>query len=167
MNDYKKIRWREIIKKMRLVIHKMHLYTRKGEALVKTIIFWVSMIFGLRSITDNSDPTVVGSGFLMFALTMIVEYTFSAIERKSYTKLLPMALALINSYITIISASYFTTTPINPDFLSLIELTYISLATITIDSIIFLVEDTDGLEKEEFLAENSDKIEEKEDKGNI
>lgn len=154
----------ETIKKMRLVIHKMHLYDRKGEALVKTIIFWVSMIFGLRGVTDSSDAAVIGSGFLMFALAMIVEYAFSAIERKAYTKILPMTLAIINSYITIISASYFTTTPINSYYVSLMDLTHISLAIITIDSIILLVEDADGLENEEPLIENPDKFEEREDK---
>ena len=164
MEILKKIKWRNIIKKTRLFIHNIHLYNRKGEALVKTIIFWVSMIFGLQGITDSSDTAVEGSAFLMFALAMIIEYAFSAIERKSYTKILPLVLAFINSYITIISASHFTKTPINPYYVTLMDLTHISLAIITIDSIILLVEDADGLENKEPLVKNSEKIEEKEDK---
>ncbi|MBD5396455.1 MAG: hypothetical protein HDR71_19815 [Lachnospiraceae bacterium] len=164
MKKHKKINWRNLIKKIRLFIHNIHLYNRKGEALAKTIIFWISMIFGLQGITDSSDTAVKGSGFLMFALAMIIEYAFSAIERKSYTKILPMALAFINSYITIISASYFTKTPYNPYCVTLMDLTLISLAIITIDSIMLLVEDADGLENKEPLEENPDKFEEKEDR---
>lgn len=164
MDILKKIKWRNVIKKTRLFIHNIHLYNRKGEAFVKTIIFWVSMNFGLQGITESSDTAVEGSAFLMFALAMIIEYVFSAIERRSYTKILPMILAFINSYITIISASRFTTTPINPYCVTLMDLTYISLAIITIDSIILLVEDADGLENKGPLVENPEKLEEKEDK---
>jgi len=152
------------IKNIRNVIHKMHLYTRKGEALAKTIIFWVSKIFGLKGINDSSDSAVVGSGFLMFALAMIMEYAMSAIERKSYTKILPALLAVINSVITVVSASYFATAPIDLPFLDLISLTHISLAIITIDSLLLLFEDAEGLENKMPPIENSNNYGEKEDK---
>lgn len=143
------------IKRIRKIIHRMHLYSRKGEAFVKTIIFWVSVIFGLNGIADSSDTAVVGSGFLMFALTIIVEYVFSAIERKSYTKILPVILSIINSYITVISASNFTALPIEPRFFTLMDLTRITMAIITVDSILLLVEDADGLDNED-NADNPD-----------
>ena len=82
----------------------------------------------------------------MYSLAMIVEYVFSAIERKSYTKVLPVILSITNSYIVVVSASNFTEVPIEPRCLSLMDLTYLSLAVITIDSILLLVEDADGLD---------------------
>lgn len=154
----------EKIKKIRLVIHKMHLYTRKGEGIAKTMIFWVSWIFGLKGINDSSDSTAIGSGFLMFALAMIMEYAISAMERKSFTKILPSTLAIINGVITVISASYFVTTPIELPFIDLMGLTQISLIIISIDSILLFIEDAEGLENKAPPVENPDEPGEKEDK---
>lgn len=156
--------WRKKIKKIRLVIHKMHLYTRKGEGIAKTIIFWVSKSFGLQGINNSSYDTVVGRGFLMFALAMIMEYIFPAMERKSYTKILPVILAVINSVITVVSASYFVATPINLPFIDLMDLTHISLIIITIDSLLLFIEDAEGLENKVPPVENPDKHGEKEAK---
>lgn len=149
----------EKIKKIRLVIHKMHLYTRKGEGIAKTMIFWVSWIFGLKGINDSSDSTAIGSGFLMFALAMIMEYAISAMERKSFTKILPSTLAIINGVITVISASYFVTTPIELPFIDLMGLTQISLIIISIDSILLFIEDAEGLENKAPPVENPDEPE--------
>lgn len=112
-----------------------HLYTRKGEAIAKTIIFWVSMIFGLHTISNDANPEIIGGGFLMFSLAMIMEYVFMAIDRRFFINLLPGILVLLNSYIVVISASYFTTAPMKSHFPWLIRAVYGSLIIITLDTI--------------------------------
>lgn len=112
-----------------------HLYTRKGEAFTKTIIFWVSMIFGLHTISNDANPEIIGGGFLMFSLAMIMEYVFMAMDRRFLINLLPGILVLLNSYVVVISASYFTTAPMKSQFPWLMRAVYGSLIIITLDTI--------------------------------
>ena len=115
-------------------IDPFHLYKRKGEAVAKTIIFWVSMIFGLHTISSDANPEIIGGGFLMFSLAMIMEFVFFAIDRKFFNNLLPGILVLANSYIVVISASYFTTAPMIDHFPWLMRAVYGSLFIITVDT---------------------------------
>ena len=130
---------KEIAKWWRAVsefVDPFHLYTRRGEAVAKTIIFWSSMVFGVRTLSNNADSDVViGSGFLMFSLAMIMEFVFMAIDREFFSNLLPGVLVAANSYVVVVSASYFTTAPMADHFVWLMHAVLWSLYIISADTV--------------------------------
>lgn len=128
-------------------IYPLHLYTKKGEAFAKTVIFWVSMMFGLHTIASDAKPEIIGGGFLMYSLAMIMEFVFSAMDRKFFSNVLPILLVALNSYIVVVSATYFTTAPLKTHFSYLMDAVYASLIIITLDTIVLCTFTSDSVDE--------------------
>lgn len=86
----------------------MHLYDNKWEALMKAIVFLMSLFLGVYPLTDGKDIQIIGAAYLVFGFSITMEYVPPMIDNKKrfLSAFLPMVLIFINILILVASFAY-------------------------------------------------------------
>lgn len=67
-----------------LILEEVHLYSDKGELLVKDIIWLISWIGGIYVVRDATDKRTLASAYLIFSLSMLMEFGMKIKEKEHY-----------------------------------------------------------------------------------
>lgn len=72
----------DIMKRIRKILKEVHLYTNKIEMLIKFIIWGISWIGGILVLQSTQDKKAVGSAYLIFALSLLMEFAAKIKDKK-------------------------------------------------------------------------------------
>lgn len=72
------------MRKVEKVIKEIHLYKNKVEALIKVLIWIVSWIGGILVLLGTENKDVLGSAYLIYTLSLLMEFAPRIYEKKSF-----------------------------------------------------------------------------------
>lgn len=78
-------------------IYELRLYANGGEALLKTFAFGASMFVGVYNLTGSGNNTVIGGAYLVFGISLLVEYVPMLFKEKKTVVMALLPIMLIGS----------------------------------------------------------------------
>lgn len=125
------------------IIHSMHLYSTKAEAIFKTVIITTSLIGSIGidfSTTQTQINKDVGTAFYLFSIALIMEFIIPLIKSNKFLpKIYPFCLFIANIFIYLVALAVLLERPLGVNSNCVIFFIVLSIALIWLDTLLMLM----------------------------